>query len=404
MEPLRILMVCPDYKPNPGGEAEVAYCLAVALQQLGHTMTVLAPRVDERVPEDDSLFGAVRRELALDRFRSMKSWRGWLTWPIAMGALFAAVRRAARKSEPDICIVTSYMTWVMISLWWLRIPYVLYLHGEDVRWMIGRGGVSRTLFRRACSSAKLLFFNSGHSRNALVRVIPSAAERSSVVGCGVRADVRWTTDRRAAARTALGWPEGPVVLTVARLVAKKGIDTVIRALPAVLERHPNCRYVVIGDGPDRCAIAELAVELGLAKQVVFLGHVDEETKQQCYAASDLFLMVSRPGVEGEEEGFGIVFLEANQHGLPVIGSRCGGIPESVEHEVNGLIVEPDRPADVAQAVDRLLSHPELCGELVQRGQERIEQTFNWTAIGVRIGLDLHKVTTSDTISERGSTH
>lgn len=115
-----------------------------------------------------------------------------------------------------------------------------------------------------------------------------------------------------------------------------------------------------------------------------MGRVDHETKEKLFAASDVYVMVSEPGEVGEEEGFGITFLEANWYGLPVVGSRCGGIPESVEDGINGLLVQPPSPDAVAAAVLRLLGDAALRRDLVHRGRSRISERLNWPAIAQRV--------------------
>jgi glycosyltransferase involved in cell wall biosynthesis len=102
-------------------------------------------------------------------------------------------------------------------------------------------------------------------------------------------------------------------------------------------------------------------------------------------------MVSYPGLEGEEEGFGITFLEANLHGLPVIGSRCGGIVESVEHFGNGILVKPKRPDDVSYAVKTLLDNPQLCSRMAEYGLQRIKTKYNWNIIAKRVEKRIRKV-------------
>ena len=379
-----LLLICPDFKPNLGGEAELAYRLSCALRQAGHDFEVLAPMRDRPAPEDAPLQGTLRRTLPLQRFRPLHRPTGWLAWPGAMRALDRALGEAIERVSPDFCLVTTYMTWVALGLWRHRLSYALFLHGEDVVWMAARGGISLRVFRRACDRATWIYTNSEPSRGKLLALSPHLADRSESVGCGVPTTTAWTADRRAEARQALGWPRGPMLLTVAKLIRRKGIDTVIRALPAIIERHPGCRFTVVGEGPDRAELERLARRSGVADRVLMMGRIDEEEKEKGVAASDIYVMVSYPGAEGEEDGFGISFLEANLHGLPVIGSRCGGIPESVEHERNGLLVDPRRPDQVAEAVDRLLREPRTRSQMVNSGRRRIEERFNWDAISRRI--------------------
>lgn len=384
----RILMVCPDYKPNVGGEAELASGLVRGLRDRGNRVTVLAPVHPGDSPEDSELEGTVVRELDLDRFLPLSSARGWLVWPGAMAGLVRTVHRLKRTVSPEVCLVTTYMTWPTLAVRLSGLPYGLFLHGEDLSLYERRGGIAWRLFLSACRSARRIFFNSEFSRRLLLRRLPEAASRSEAVGCGVRRDISWTSDRRGEARRDLGWDHGPVLLTIANLYLKKGIQTVLRALPEIRRHHPAVRYVVVGEGPDGPALRAVARAEDVSACVVFRDRVDSETKEKLFAASDVYVMVSEPGEWGQEEGFGITFLEANWHGLPVVGSRCGGIPESVEDGVSGLLVEPGSPDQVATAVRRLLDDPELRRDFARGGRRRITERLNWPAIARRVELGL----------------
>jgi phosphatidylinositol alpha-1,6-mannosyltransferase len=151
---------------------------------------------------------------------------------------------------------------------------------------------------------------------------------------------------------------GPVLLSVARLVPRKGIDTMITALPAVVAMHPGLRYVVVGDGPDRERLSALAAAHGVAAHVRIVGGVNNEQLPAYYAGADLFVLASRelPGV-ADAEGFGIVLLEAQACGTPVIAARSGGMPDALRAGETGLLVPPNDPGALAAAVLELLGDP-----------------------------------------------
>lgn len=396
----RVLMISHDFKPRTGGEAEFAYALGIALRELGTPLRILAPPCREIVPDDLALGADLRRDLALDEFAPLRSLRGCLRWPAAMRALTRSIGTAIADQNTEICVVTSYMTWIAIALWLKRAPYVLVSHGEDAAVMMRRGPVTRRLFLRACNEARWLFFNSEFSRRQVVDAAPTLREKSDVLGCGVRTEaIHSVSMNQEQARRELGWGDEPVLITVATLVARKSIDTVIRALPMVLEAFPTCRYVIIGDGPERQALSELAEVLGVSKRVEFMGKVDDERKHLVYRSSDVFVMVSRAVEHGVQEGFGIVFLEANMHGLPVVGSRCGGIPDAVEDGVNGLLVDQRAHDQVAGAVVALLRDPARRSHLARAGQERVRSRFNWPSIAARVAQRLRQLVPEPLASE-----
>jgi phosphatidyl-myo-inositol dimannoside synthase len=169
-----------------------------------------------------------------------------------------------------------------------------------------------------------------------------------------------------------------VLLTVARVVERKGIDTMIRALPLILREIPNAIYVVAGLGPQRAAYEQLAESLDVAHAVRFAGYVSDQSLVEYYAAADIVLLLSHSWKErGEIEGYGIVLREAGACGRAVIGSDDGGIPDVVEDGLNGLLVPPGNPARAAEAVLSLLWDDLLRQEMGAAGRERAFEPTAW---------------------------
>jgi phosphatidyl-myo-inositol dimannoside synthase len=179
-------------------------------------------------------------------------------------------------------------------------------------------------------------------------------------------------DRRPQVNNKIG-PNGSYnFLTVARLSdcdGYKGHEKVIRAMPAVLADLPEAHYYIIGEGPLRGRLVNLAAQLGVAKHVHLLGHVDDEQLEQLYAHSQVFVMPSK------KEGFGIVFLEAWKHFLPVIAGNQDASSEVVEHGLNGLIVDPDDPRSIAQAIVGLLSNPSKMKAMGENGWNTLQRNY-----------------------------
>ena len=176
-----------------------------------------------------------------------------------------------------------------------------------------------------------------------------------------------------------------VILTVGNLVARKGHDMVIRALPRVCQRLPDTTYLIVGDGPYRSQLETLAVEMGVRDRVIFAGKIPNQDLVPIYALCDVFAMPSRDQSEQcDVEGFGVVFLEANACGKPVIGGRSGGIPEAVQDGLTGLLVDPHDPEDMAKAITRLLTDSELSARLGQQGRMRVARDFTWGRVGTQV--------------------
>jgi phosphatidylinositol alpha-1,6-mannosyltransferase len=131
---------------------------------------------------------------------------------------------------------------------------------------------------------------------------------------------------------------------------------VLRALPAIAAAQPSVRYAIGGEGPDRVRLAALARELGVEARIDWLGYVAREQLPELYASADLFVLPSRSLPErGDVEGFGMVLLEAQAAGTPVVAARSGGMPDALEEGQTGVLVEPGDHAGLSQVVSALLA-------------------------------------------------
>ena len=259
------------------------------------------------------------------------------------------------------------------------IPYVLYTYGSEIT---GQPGFMRY------NLAKLILRNAYHiitmsefTKKAIMSYgIPDEKIRFLV---GVEVD-RFSENRdKVPTKKKYNIDGDPILLTVARLVEHKGIDTVIKALPEVLKSHPKLIYLVVGEGPYRSCLEKLTNELKVERHVRFIGNIPHD-KLQCeteafYTVCDLFVMVSRNINDIEAEGFGIVFLEAGLSRKACIGGNSGGIADAVIDNVTGKLVDPNDPAKVAEAILILLNNREAARQMGENGYLRAIQYFDWRA-------------------------
>jgi phosphatidylinositol alpha-1,6-mannosyltransferase len=166
-----------------------------------------------------------------------------------------------------------------------------------------------------------------------------------------------------------------VLLTVARLVPRKGHDTVIRALEKIVLASPETVYVIAGEGSERARLEALVAELGLAGNVRFAGLVPDTELADFYNLCDLFVHMNR-NVNGDLEGFGIVFLEAAACGKPVIAGKSGGTYAAVADGGSGYLLEPEDHDALANTVLRLWSDPGEMRRLGEVGRARATE-FDW---------------------------
>jgi phosphatidylinositol alpha-1,6-mannosyltransferase len=159
---------------------------------------------------------------------------------------------------------------------------------------------------------------------------------------------------------------------------RKGHDRVIEAMPCILKSYPDARYVIAGTGSEATRLQRLANELGVGHAVIFLGRVPDDEILALYQAADVFVHPNRELPSGDVEGFGIVFLEANACGVPVIGGNSGGTPDAIQHEVTGYLVDPNDVDEIAHRILTLLGDPALRKRMGQAGREWAKK-FTWEA-------------------------
>jgi len=177
-------------------------------------------------------------------------------------------------------------------------------------------------------------------------------------------------------------PDGGVrwLLTVARLEPHKGVDTVIRALPAIVEQAADVRYAVAGSGPEREHLEKLAHKTGVAERVRFLGEVGDRDLPALYNLATVYVGASRRAERIGVEGFGLALVEASACGLPVVAGNSGGVPDAVRDGETGFLVPAEDPAAFADAISRLLGDPGLARRVGAAGRHAVETYFNWDRV------------------------
>lgn len=269
-----------------------------------------------------------------------------------------------------------------LGLWlkrWFNIPFVVYAYGNEILGAMQNDWPKpRLALQRADRVLAISHFTAD-----LVQKAGVAPDRIEIVHPGCDVGRFQPLHPRTNLRQKLlgGRYKDKVILTVGNLVARKGHDMVIRALPRLRQTIPNVTYLVVGDGPYSTQLETLAVGIGVRDRVIFAGKVPEEDLPDIYALSDVFVMPSREQLDVcDAEGFGIVFLEANACGKPVVGGRSGGIPDAIMDEVTGLLVNPHDPTDIANALTRLLTDRHFAHRLGQQGRLRAVRDFNWEKV------------------------
>jgi phosphatidylinositol alpha-1,6-mannosyltransferase len=299
----------------------------------------------------------------------------------------------------------------------LGLPYAVVLHGAEVT-VPGRLPVSRRMLRRVLGHASLVIA-AGHYPEAEARRAvgledaPDGGAEAGLFAPTVQVPPGVDTERfkplpqieRAAARVRLRLPAtGPLVSSVSRLVPRKGMDTLIQAASLVSGRFPGLSVAIAGAGRDRRRLERLASHANV--RVDFLGRLSAADLPDFYACSDVFALCCRSRWWGlEQEGFGIVLIEAAATGVPCVTIESGGVAEAVKDGETGLVVqvEPDqdgpeskspkgaRVADVAEALATILGDPDLARRMGEAGRRRAEEELSYDILAAKLGdaIDQH---------------
>lgn len=179
-------------------------------------------------------------------------------------------------------------------------------------------------------------------------------------------------------RRDLGLPDKKVIVSVGRLVHRKGQDILIQSMPEVLAKHPTAHILMVGEGPYRGVLTKMVDELNLSDAVTFIGRIQYKELPRYICAGDIFVMPSRSRLAGlEVEGLGIVYLEASSCGLPVIAGRSGGAPDAVEEGVTGFSVDGTSAPEVSKAIIKMFDDPVKAKEMGQAGRRWIIDKWRW---------------------------
>jgi phosphatidylinositol alpha-1,6-mannosyltransferase len=222
--------------------------------------------------------------------------------------------------------------------------------------------------RSALRHADIVLTISDHTKSELIQHSYIPTEKIKILPCTL--DPHWRLD--ASNTNFESTP--PLILTVARMIKKetqKGIDSVIKSLPAVMHKIGPIEYRIVGEGDDVPRLQALATELGIAKHVLFMGGLPDAELREHYRRCSVFVLPSG------QEGFGIVFLEAMAHAKPVIGGAHGGTPFVVKHRETGWLVNWSNVGEIAEAIMMFLGDEGLREKFGHAGYQRLKREFTF---------------------------
>jgi phosphatidylinositol alpha-1,6-mannosyltransferase len=246
------------------------------------------------------------------------------------------------------------------EVWWAKVPpfsFAINFMSKNIDAITYLGDYTRGEISKAISKNDV---------SKLVQIAP-----------GIDVDHFVPTDS-SELRAQLGLADKAVIISVGRLVHRKGQDKLISALPAIRAAVPNVHLVLVGVGPHQKYLENLVAKLNISNCVTFIGRINYSELPKYICVGDIFAMPSRSRFFGlEVEGLGIVYLEASACGLPVVGGKSGGAPDAVLVGETGVVVDGTNSSEIAEACIDLLNNPELCALMGATGRAWIIENWRW---------------------------
>lgn len=254
---------------------------------------------------------------------------------------------------------------------------VALTHGHEVWW--SKVWPFKLAMRFIGNNVDHLTFLGDFTRSEISRSLSKRASQAMVkIAPGIDTDHFAPHLGAPALRNSLGLTDKKVIISVGRLVHRKGQDILIAALPKILQSHPTAHILMVGEGPYREYLEKLVAKLEVANAITFIGRIEHADLPRYISAGDIFAMPSRSRLAGlEVEGLGIVYLEASSCELPVVAGISGGAPDAVLEGVTGVTVDGTNPDDVARAIISLFDDPETSRAMGVAGRKWIYSNWRW---------------------------
>ncbi|WP_371773694.1 glycosyltransferase family 4 protein [Streptomyces sp. NBC_01438] len=348
LDPDRIVVYASTWKRGPeGAEATAAFDAEQPFTVVRDRTTMLLPT--PRV---------TRRAVQLLRTHGCSS--VWFGAAAPLGLMAPALRRAGARR------------------------LVATTHGHEAGW--AQLPASRQLLRRIGEGTDTITYLGEYTRSRIAAALtPAAAERMVQLPPGVDEKTFHPDSGGDLVRARLGLTDRPVVVCVSRLVPRKGQDTLILAMPAILAEVPDAVLLIVGGGPYADELKKLAAETGVQDSVRFTGPVPWAELPAHYGAGDVFAMPCRTRRGGlDVEGLGIVYLEASATGLPVVAGDSGGAPDAVLDGETGWVVRGGSAEESAERIVALLGDAELRRRMGERGRAWVEEKWRWDLLAQKL--------------------
>lgn len=274
--------------------------------------------------------------------------------------------------RPDVIHIGEYNISglaALVAYKLFKIPYVLYTYAEEISYL-GTRPLHNKLFLLVLKNAEAVITVSEYTRDLLTgRGADPARIHKILPAVGQQKITNSSSEEIELTRAKFGLNRKKVLLTVGRLVERKGHDVLIKALPTIIQSYPTTQYVIVGTGPQENLLQKLVSEMLLDSHVTFVGRVDDRELGNLYEICEIFIMPHRLIASTmDTEGCPTVFLEAGAHGKPVIGGNAGGVADAILHGKTGYIVDGTDEDAITEKVLHLFKHPEIMAKMGEAGR------------------------------------
>ncbi|MGH2794083.1 MAG: glycosyltransferase family 4 protein [Actinomycetota bacterium] len=359
---MRVLLVTNDFPPRVGGIQNYLWNIYSRFDP--SDVAVLAPAFPGDVAYDRSQPFAIHR------------WPGRVYWPTP--ALKRRIRELAKDHRADAVAFGAVLPMNAIDP---GVPTIIHTHGFEVAWARVPGLVQ--MLRKIGARARLVTVVSEYTRRFIVRALGSDVP-VELLRTGVDLERFNPGADGSEVRKRHGLAGKPVVAHVSRLVARKGQDVLIRAMPLVRREVPDATALIVGGGSDEARLRRLAFQNGVTGAVAFAGEVGEDALAAHYAAGDVFAMPCRSRwADLEVEGLGLVYLEAQACARPAIAGDSGGAPEAVVPGETGFVVPGRDHRALAERLTELLGDPSRARAMGEAGRRFVEANHRWDDVVAR---------------------
>jgi glycosyltransferase involved in cell wall biosynthesis len=363
------------------------------MAELGHNIEVVAPY-------DIEVENTTFERIKLHRFKYIwpqnlhllghaRALRGdvtlrisaYLLLPLYLISSYITLRRIVRQQKSEFIhahwLVPSGFVAAILSRV-MKIPLAISLHGSDI-FVVSRNKIFSYLSRWILKQASVVTACSDHLNQKAQEL--GALDKVIVMPWGVDPESFHPGRKSIESRHKFGWDEGTFIIgSLGRMVEKKGFNVLVRSMPEVLAKLPDCQLVIGGEGPLRRKLQMKVKALGLDESIHFPGKIAWNDVPDFLANMNLFVLPSITDPYGNVDGLPTVLLEAMSSGTPVIASEVGGVNLVIEHGKTGVLVPPGDPIKLGKEIINLIENPYIADAIAISARESVEASLSWKTI------------------------